>query len=252
MSLIRTFNRDGFILLKNFFSKQESSFLVSEAKKLYELPEVRDSYMKFYEKTPNSRILARMEYFLGARKDLNNLVETRVNPLVNEIMNENMIIFKDKINWKLPGGGAFLPHQDQDAWSDFPPKFYVTAAMFADKSTSKNGCLEFVEGVHNNGLLENNNGEIVENLVKEMDWTKVETTPRDIVLFDSYAPHRSQANKSDNQRRIYYMTYNKEIDGNFYEDYFAKKRKEFPPDFEREEGQTFNKKSKYNLANPID
>ena len=48
-----------------------------------------------------------------------------------------------------------------------------------------------------------------------------------------------------------YFTFNKLDEGNYYGAYFDKKRKEMPPDFERDPNKTYNINNKYNLANPI-
>ena len=70
-----------------------------------------------------------------------------------------------------------------------------------------------------------------------------------IILFDSFVPHRSGPNLSNGSRRVIYLTYNLSDEGDYYEEYFASKRKNFPPDFERK--GPVNLTNKYNLANPI-
>ena len=47
--LKKQFNRDGYIILKNVFSKEMSKTIVSEANKLYNLPEIKGGYMKYFE-----------------------------------------------------------------------------------------------------------------------------------------------------------------------------------------------------------
>jgi ectoine hydroxylase-related dioxygenase (phytanoyl-CoA dioxygenase family) len=267
MALRKVFARDGYLLIKNLFTESEAKFLQLEASNLQSLPEKKGGYMKFYENpqptdvmshgdiksnTGSNRILSRMENFLGERTELRYLVNNRVKTTLKEVTGNEMILFKDKINWKLPGGGAFKPHQDFEAWSDFDLTNFVTCALFADNSTTKNGCLEFVSGVHNDGILANDHGCLDPEIVESLNWQKIETSPRDMLLFDSYTPHKSEANRSKHQRRIYYFTFNLEKEGDYYEDYFNKKRDIFPPDFERDEElsqETLN--SKYNLANPI-
>jgi hypothetical protein len=54
------------------------------------------------------------------------------------------------------------------------------------------------------------------------------------------------------QRRIFYFTYNRKEEGDFYEDYNKKKILEFTPDIERNNNIKYNNMgTKYNLANPI-
>ena len=57
---------------------------------------------------------------------------------------KDMFLFKDKINWKMPGGGGFEPHQDHPAWDDFKSDIFGIANE-ADNSTIDKGCLQFAD-----------------------------------------------------------------------------------------------------------
>ena len=195
-----------------------------------------------------------MEHFINYHTEINQLV-TSLKETIEFIYGEKLNLFKDKINWKYGGGEGFKAHQDQPAWTDFPPSRYVTLALFANNTNNDNGCLQFVNACHKNGLYEydeNGNGEIKLDNQNKMEWNYISTTPRDILLFDSYAPHRSYKNTTDKSRRIFYFTYNEEKYGDLYKKYFEKKRQELPPDIERDSDKVYNLDgNKYNLANPI-
>ena len=170
--LKRQFNRDGFLVLKNVFSKSQSNLILSEAEKLFNLPEIKGGYMKYFESdNNNNKILARMENFIEDPNlsDLRDLVYNEVSPILEEVLEKRVTLLKDKINWKLPGGGAFKPHQDFEAWSDFPPTYYVTCAILVDECTKENGCLEMVAGKHQEGVLKNEHGTINEDIVDSME-----------------------------------------------------------------------------------
>ena len=62
----------------------------------------------------------------------------------------------------------------------------------------------------------------------------VPTAPGDVLFFDSYAPHASKPNLTDEPRRILYLTYNAASDGDHRARYYADKRATFPPDIERD------------------
>ena len=145
--------------------------------------------MKYYENSNNStdkRILSRIENFVNDKNvsELYNNVIKKVSQTLHDIMCEKMNMFKDKINWKLPGGGKFKPHQDFEAWSDFPPTNFLSCAIFVDNCTVDNGCLEMVKGEHTKGILKNTNGCLDEELVDSMDWEPILSTKRDLVIFD--------------------------------------------------------------------
>ena len=110
---------------------------------------------------------------------------------VSRLLGEPAVLFKDKINFKLPGGDGFKPHQDQQAgWSTYAPLF-LTALVSIDAATPENGCLELAAGHHRRGLV----GEEWKPLTEE-DMRRgctsmpCPTRPGDAVFFDSYAPHR--------------------------------------------------------------
>ena len=74
----------------------------------------------------------------------------------------------------------------------------------------------------------------------------------DIVLFDSYVPHRSGANQSAVPRRALYVTYNPASAGDRRSDYFERKRRAFPPECERDPDAAPDPESAvFNLGNPI-
>lgn len=249
--LLEQLNKNGFLIMRNVFDKSEQKLLSMTADKIYSLPEVKGSYMKYYENTKDGRILSRVENFYKTDLQFKKFIDYKINPIVNKIYGGPMVLFKDKINWKQPGGGSFKPHQDFGAWDDFPPSYYVTCAMFADKATIENGCLEMGIGYEKKKILNNNNGVIDKSIVDNLDWKPIIVSPADLVLFDAHVPHKSADNKSENTRRVYYFTYNYLNDGDHYKSYFKKKREMMPPDFERSDSDSINLNNKYNLANPI-
>jgi ectoine hydroxylase-related dioxygenase (phytanoyl-CoA dioxygenase family) len=116
-------------------------------------------------------------------------------------------LFKDKINFKNPQKGEFPAHQDALAgWEEYSPR-HMTLAISLDPSTKENGALEFVRQSHKSGLLSTVGSVIPESLVDRMTWELIETNPGDIIIFDSYTPHRSQKNLSNSMRRMMFVTY---------------------------------------------
>jgi hypothetical protein len=245
------FNKDGYVLLKDFLTPSESKKIEKWAWELDSFPEQKGRWMIYYE---NGDTKSRIENFIDYHPEINDFLNQKITPLLTSVCGERMNIFKDKMNWKTGKAKGFRAHQDQPAWADFPPRRFVSVALFADNTTPENGCLEFVKGKHQEGLFSHHiedKGQLDEETEKSLDWQFVPTTTRDILIFDSFAPHRSGPNTTDKARRIFYFTYNREAEGSFYYRYIRKKRQEFPPNIEREEGKVYEGK-RYNLANPID
>ena len=85
-----------------------------------------------------------------------------------------------------------------------------------------------------------------------LDWQPLSAEPGDLVIFDSYVPHRSGPNFSDRSRRALYLTYNPASQGDRRADYFARKRRVFPPECERDPAAPPSEEaSVFNLGNPI-
>jgi len=153
---------------------------------------------------------------------------------------EEAVMFKEKINYKLPGGGEFKPHQDAQAgWGQYGHTFHISVLITVDPSDMQNGCLEVVRGRHKDGLLGPEWAELGDEVVKEMKWEEVPTGPGDVLFFDSFVPHRSGNNLSSRPRRALYATYNKLSEGECRARYYQDKRLSFPPDIERDPNKVY-------------
>jgi 2-aminoethylphosphonate dioxygenase len=239
--------KNGVVCIKNFFSESEQIMIQEWAKRLENLPEVTGKYMKYYETSNNNNILSRIEYFVNYNSDIEHFLKYKINPILNDLCRKNMTLFKDKLNWKMGGGNGFKPHQDHPAWDDLEPPIFYSVAISADISNIDKGCLQFSK--KENSILPYNTDGILPNISNNLDFKYVETTPRDLVIFDSFTPHKSDKNITNDSRRIFYFTYNSTSEGDFYEEYNKNKRSQFPPNIERDGNKVYD--NKYNLANPI-
>ena len=174
--------------------------------------------------------------------------------LAQDYFNDKYSLFKEKVNFKLPGGGAFKPHQDFPAWTDLPPKDYITIGIPLDNMTIENGCLYMASGQGRNKEIYHNklDNKISKELIESWTWHPVVCKKGDILVFDSFVPHYSEINKTHNSRRIYYFTYNIKSEGVHRNDYFNKKRELFPQHADKIPGKDYSViGAKYNLGNPI-
>jgi ectoine hydroxylase-related dioxygenase (phytanoyl-CoA dioxygenase family) len=153
-------------------------------------------------------------------------------------LGEEAVLFKEKINFKMPGGGGFEPHQDSQAgWWKYGD-YYISVMVCIDEATLENGCLKLVAGHHKRGLYREWEPLTNEDM-EGMEFVPHPTQPGDVVLFDSYAPHASEPNMSDKIRRLYFATYNRLSDGDYLAEYYADKHKTLPPDVDRVEGKDY-------------
>lgn len=73
---------------------------------------------------------------------------------VAQLFREAAVLFKDKINFKLPGGDGFKAHQDVQAGWDAYASVHITAMLSIDRTTAENGWLEMAPRQHERGLTE--------------------------------------------------------------------------------------------------
>jgi ectoine hydroxylase-related dioxygenase (phytanoyl-CoA dioxygenase family) len=71
-----------------------------------------------------------------------------------------MLLFKDKINYKLPGANGFAAHIDAPAYSHMGDIKHIEVMIAVDAQTLENGCLELVPGSHKTHLPLANGGRL--------------------------------------------------------------------------------------------
>lgn len=247
-----TWLESGYALLPQFFIPSDHCAIRSFVAEIIDWPEQPGKWMKYFEPgvRGDEKVPCRIENFFDYHQKLTSLViPDRLKAILQTMMGEPAVLFKEKINFKFPGGKGFKAHQDAPAFSSFGQKYHITVLVPIDPFTVTNGCLEVVEG-RNRDLLPQLNGEIHPNSEQELDWQPLPCGMGDVLLFDSYLPHRSHKNNTDMPRRGLYITFNRESEGNHRSDYYELKRQEFPPDCERLAGVTYST-SVFNIANPI-
>jgi len=251
------FQENGYLWIKDFFSadeveriRQSAEDINTQSQNILSLVQ-KGELSNFYEtlivvpEVSNPLQVCRAEDLLGFFPDLNEVVERGVTAYLEELLNELYVSFKDKLNFKWPGGGAFPPHQDFPAFEYFAPREHITAMVPVDPATVENGCLyvaknwrgtfagdatldleklergcavlPYVEG----GSL---HGSIQPQYVEKIEWLTLDVSPGDLVIFDSYLPHYSEPNESNHSRRAMFFTYSKLSDGEYRQAYYDAKR----------------------------
>mgnify|MGYP003546800753 FL=1 len=254
LELCRQWNRDGFVLLREHLDRMRCQLLSDSVDELSRWPEAPGKWMKWYERTPHGRQLCRVEDFVPYHVGLSQLLASEpISKVLAWLLGERAVLFKEKINYKLPQGAGFAPHQDAPAFASFGQSYHVTVMLAVDFCTLDNGCLEVVEGLHGSGLFpQAADGTLHPDWVEAQVWRPIEMAPGDVLFFDSYLPHRSGPNRSSEARRALYVTYNRASAGMRRDAYFAHKRHSFPPECERMPGVDYTHgATQFNLGNPI-
>ncbi len=237
---IEQFRNNGYLLVRNLYDADMMKQITDWTDEVSAYPEVPGKYMMYFEQSKldaGKRILNRMEDIEPYHQGFSKLfMHGDIQKVTSQLFGDEAVLFKDKINFKLPGGDGFKAHQDVQAGWDRYAKLHITALVSIDASTVENGCLEMAAGYHDKGLI----GEQWKPLEEDaLDYEAVITNPGDAVFFDSFAPHRSGPNMTDAQRRVLYVTYNAAAEGDHRRQYYDDKRLSYPPDVEREAGKEY-------------
>jgi len=245
---ILDFNKLGFIVLRQYYSVNEILRILDEVNRLESLMPEKGGMMKYYE-TPigkdsnnQSTILIRIEKFIETSPYLESIVNnSSVHSLLKQLFGESAFLLKEKINFKPPGAAPDLLHQDSQAgWDDYGSEF-VSVLIAVEDSNISNACVEFdISGFYINKLTGSLWKPLTSKDIPRAEMIPIETRAGDIILFNSYVPHGSEANTSDKRRCNIYLTYNKVSDGNHRLKYFSKKRKNYPPNNERDPNKEYS------------
>ena len=239
-SQIEDFKNDGFLLVKGAFNPQNMKDFTAWTEEIQAMPEQSGKQWVYKEKSlkdESTQLISRIENISPFHDGFRQMTESLQAP-AGQLLGEEAVLFKEKINFKMPGGDGFKPHQDSQAGWDIYADFFISVLVSIDRATPENGCLQMCAGHHKLGLFKSWEP-LSEDDMKGMDFISVPTEPGDIVFFDCFAPHQSDPNLSDKIRRIYFATYNRKSAGEHLEQYYADKYKSYPPDIDRLEGKEY-------------
>ena len=232
--------RDGYLVVRDFFGADQTRDILRWAHELETAPEIPGQHWVYHEDSltePGRRLIQRIENFCPFHTGFDDLIRHgALSRWTAALMGGDVVLFKEKINFKMAGGPGFKAHQDQQAgWTRYAPLF-VTALVTIDPATIENGCLEIVPGRHREGLIGQEWNPLDET---SLPLQPVPTAPGDAIFFDSFVPHASKPNFTSVPRRLLYLTYNLASAGDHRAQYYAEKHASFPPDVERDASKTY-------------
>ena len=239
-SQIENFQNDGFLLIKSAFSPENVKDFTSWTDEILAMPEQTGKHWVYHEKSLRgdaANLVSRIENINPFHNGFNETTKTLRQP-VSQLLGEEAVLFKEKVNFKMPGGDGFKPHQDSQAGWNTYADFFISVLVSIDEATTQNGCLQMCGGHHKRGLFKSWEP-LSEDGMADMEFVDVPTEPGDMVLFDCFAPHQSKPNMSEKIRRIYYATYNRLSAGDHQTQYYADKYKNYPPDIDRLESKEY-------------
>jgi 2-aminoethylphosphonate dioxygenase len=231
---VEHFDSQGYLILRaGEHDLVDPNDLSTWADEVQSLPREKGKWMPYDEITAaGERQLMRTENFADYHQNFSNLLHgDGLRGILSQVARDDMLLFKDKINYKLAGGNGFGAHLDAPAYDHIGQIEHTTANLAVDAATIANGCVEVVPGSHRMDVELAEGGRISKRWEDEHTWVPVELDAGDLLIFGSHLAHRSAKNETDKARRSVYATYHcvkdgKDLRGRYYVD----RRENFPPD----------------------
>lgn len=213
---LETYHRDGYVVVRNFFTQEEVELLYRIA--------VRDDVLskKSYDRTDASGLKTKLALWYSLDDSLYSKFarSERIVNGVEQILGGRAAHYHSKLMQKEPKtGGAWEWHQDYGYWYKnngflFPDMLSVLTAL--TPATRENGCLQMIRGSHKMGRVEHGfageqvgaDMEKVNEALKIMPLDYLEMEAGDTAFFHCNTLHASAANLSDKPRWSIITAYN--------------------------------------------
>lgn len=228
----KDFEKDGYLIIKNFYSKKKSNFFLKKIKKYANsdfAPIMNPDREEFIisqtiNKILNFKHLGEKANFLDnikkecaffrslmLNKKILNLLNKIKNKKVSALMSQ--MIFKEKKTKYAKQ--SWLPHQD-NSYPKNKNGHYITINIFMNKSTKKNGTLYILNKSHKYGIFKYKRkisyrekdlrpGNIV--LTNKFKKTDLNFNKGDMLILHGNLIHGSHPNNSNYSRPLYSISY---------------------------------------------
>jgi phytanoyl-CoA hydroxylase len=216
---IAAYNRDGYLIIKNFISSEAVD-------KLYGIATSDDTLTKHaFDLNDQTGKKTKLTLWYTPGNDAYGLLtkSKRIVDSVADLLEGDSPIchFHSKLLQKAPKvGGAWEWHQDYGYWYKneflFPNQMMSVMVAITDANKA-NGCIQVIRGSHQMGRIEHGfageqvgaSQHYVELALKSMDLVYVEIKAGDALFFHSNLLHRSEANLSEKARWSIISVYNR-------------------------------------------
>lgn len=220
---LESYRRDGFLVTPGL--TVDPVVLAAMVDEVAAWPEGGGDWLVYREMTDDGPAICRTENFVPFHAGLRALLtDSELSATASLLLGEEAVLYKEKINYKLPGGAGFSAHQDAPAYRFVDT--HLSCMVAVDDATEENGCLEVVAGHHADLLPQDERGCIPAELAASFDWIPVPLRAGETCWFHSRTPHRSGPNRSALPRRALFPTYNARREGDLREAYYEQKRAE--------------------------
>lgn len=196
-NLREQFEKEGYIVVKNFFSPKEMTILrhnIKSAKTRNGASGLDRDALTFYS-----------SLFFHSKTIQSFISQQRIIDLLTPIIGSDIWVRWDQAVAKESGAGIFPWHQD-NAYSGLKDGYYQLWVAITEMSTD-NGGLWLVPGSHKQLLTHRQTGNHLAWEGASENAVFIEAEPGDVVLFSSFMLHKTNPNVTPNPRWAYVIEY---------------------------------------------
>ncbi|MEA1920435.1 MAG: phytanoyl-CoA dioxygenase family protein [Campylobacterota bacterium] len=206
---LKTFNEDGFLLIRNFITPQEAHTMLLKAKALVLEARAPIESEEHYHDLDESRgfTLRRLRQVYDRDPLISSwMTSEEIRPILKQILGENAVLtlaHHNSIMTKMPSEiSNTCWHQDRRYW-DFENDKLLSVWLAMGEERMENGLLEFIAGSHLEDLDPDqfdakvcfkNDLEKNQELISKR--VHVDLNPGDVVLFHCKTLHSAHANQT--------------------------------------------------------
>ena len=145
---IEQFRQRGYSVQAGFYDQATIQKISAWLDALKTTPPPDGAEACYYELSPatGEELLVRVEHVLGDHNpEITRLMLTpKLLGAMTDLLGEEPVLFKEKVNYKLPGTRPDKLHQDQAAGWNVYTDFFVTMAVVIDANRRDNAALSFL------------------------------------------------------------------------------------------------------------
>jgi len=234
---VQEYTDNGFVVIGGFFKPDETARISTWLNELRDKEPAPGEEAKYFETSPISgeNILVRIENVIGDyNRDISDLlISDKATGALTQLIGEAPVLFKEKINYKLPGCRADKLHQDQAAGWNVYCDFFITMGIAVDENRLDNAALSFmISGNYEKQLMTEEWQPLTYDdppYQPADEYVLIEADPGDVIFFNAYVPHGSPPNTGSRSRRNIFLTFNRQSEGDMRDRYYRDKWQSYAP-----------------------
>jgi hypothetical protein len=206
---IEQFRREGYVIARGLFSKQEADFYIDHYMRLREASSYPGDFSGVdpTSNDPLKRYPRMIHMHRWDEVSLKWLIDPRLNEWLTALLGKEPYAAQTMLYFKPPGARGQALHQD-NFYLRVKPGTCMAAWMALDPCDEENGCLMVVPGTHNLPILCTIPADTTESFTniavpvpKDLPIVPAVMEPGDVLFFNGSLIHGSYPNRSTNRFR---------------------------------------------------